>query len=313
MNKRKDIAKLITRQKREKTILKMGKIEGISASNEKAILVFEPAEEGEGINFYVEDIIIAANFTCIKIDPNKHTTKLEMDKIELEYIEHLMAAIAGLGIDNLRIYLEKGCQIPFFDGSSFDYAEKLIGIGIKNQKKRKSVVKICDNYEIKDEMGGAIRIRKSKDNILTIRAKIQFNPPIGLQFIEYNHSPLSFCLGISWARTFGFKEFKDKETTIGKFPGFWKKIEAGQVFSNMIIYKDEKYITQVHRIDEPVRHKILDFLGDIKLLGCDLEGEIDLVSSGHKLNHELLNLLSNTDFHSPFKRHESLDLPTSIT
>ncbi len=256
-------------------------------------LVFLPAEPDNGIVFEVAGLSepIPAMYTYLLRDKKKsHTTCLRATRsLNVVTTEHLLAAVRGLGISNLRIVTESKALIPFLDGSALGFADILIRADIVSQlNSRQKRVIVEEPFVVKV---GESFISLKPDPGLVISAAIKFHDPIGIQQIRYWHTPTMFCLHLAWARTFAFKKFTDEKTSRARLPGF--ELHRGELLteSNMIVYTDRKHITDLRSPDEHVRHKILDLMGDLALLPAPLQGNLNVYLPGHRLNHELLRVI----------------------
>jgi len=262
--------------------------------NEKAEVTLLSSEPNTGIVFEIGGInrIIPATVEHLVTNPSWNCTCLKSndDSIQVVMVEHLLAAIAGFGISNIKILTQTNGLIPMMDGSSFDFCNAILKAGIVEQEDAfKKVIQVKESVKVElDDCD--ILLEPSSGESLVVTAVINFDAPIGVQTLEYHHSTPSFCLTLAWARTFGYRPFTNRRMTLRKLPGF-QIIEGSYVESNMIVYKKGKYKTHIRRSDEAVRHKVLDFLGDITLLGALLQGHVKLYKPGHRLNMLLLQKL----------------------
>lgn len=186
--------------------------------------------------------------------------------------EHLLAAIYALGIDNVDIQVE-GEEIPVLDGSAFPFIEKIKN---KQQKASKQFITLKKRIEISD---GEAKIIAEPYDKLQIEFLIDF-PVIGKQEYVFVLEKNSFKKEIAPARTFGFaKEIENlKKQTLGR----------GASLDNALGIGENGYLNQPRFPDEPVRHKILDLIGDLALLNYPIQARIKAVKSGHKHNIELV-------------------------
>ena len=262
--------------------------------SEPAKVILVPWKPDTGIVFEVsgDHNRVPANpkFLIPRSDAPFKTTSLRYCDARILTVEHLLAALYGLGITNLHVIVEPNGCIPFSDGSSEVFARELLKAGLREQqgaKKRAIYLRKADSITLEGEDGN-ILLEPIKSEKMMISAHISYPNPIGIQHFEYVHDENFFCLELARARTFQFKYFKDLETTREKFPGFmldtWRYIN-----SNSIIYTEQTFITHLRWANECVRHKVLDFLGDIKLLGFPLFASINLYKTGHAYNHALIN------------------------
>ena len=257
---------------------------------EKAQVTFLPGKPNTGILFEIGDTLIPATVDYLVKDSRfPNTSILRRNGVQIHTVEHILAGIIGLGISNIRVITLKNGQIPIGDGSSFDFCDALLSAEPKRQigAPLQNAIFIQKPFVIRVNDSWA-KFTPSKNRGLRIKAEIDYARPIGNQKLEYIHSRRSFCLRLAWARTFGFNPFKTRQKTSEKLPGFY--LEKGSyINSNMIIYRKNKYITHIRRCDEAIRHKILDFLGDLSLLNAPVSGEISLYKPGHVLNHAVIN------------------------
>lgn len=276
------------------TISEVRSIEGKAAFVQGAgKLVFLPAESDTGIVFDIGGLsnLIPASYRYLIRDDQYHTTcLLASDSLKIMTIEHLLAAVRGLGISNLRIVTNSQALIPFLDGSALGFTDILIRADIVNQAGHMQK-RIIVEEPFRVEVGESF-VTLKPDPGLVISAAIKFPEPIGTQQIRYWDTPTMFCLHLAWARTFAFKEFTDEETTLARLPGFELRRSELLTESNMIIYKDGQHITDLRSSDEHVRHKILDLIGDLVLLPAPLQGNLNVYRPSHALNHELMRVIN---------------------
>jgi len=271
------------------TIAKSVTIKGKAGfTGQQARVTLEPADPNTGIIFQVGRVLIPATVEFLdQRNEFSNTTILRKKRAQVVMVEHLLAALVGLGITNVRIKTLKNGQIPILDGSSFDFCNALIDAGIVRQEAPVQKIVFYEPLEVRLDDRWA-KVFPTLDGSLQIDATIEYRGcPIGIQQFTYKHSPHSFCLNLAWARTFAFNSFKAIEKTFQKFPGFYLK-KNSFIDSNMIIYNRKKYLVDLRRPDECVRHKVLDFIGDIALLGAKVQGFIKLYKPGHRLTHALI-------------------------
>ena len=247
-------------------------------------LTIKPAPAGTGINFIRKDLtghpVIEARSENV-VDTNM-CTSIGNNGSKISTIEHLMAAFFGLGIDNARVELD-GPEVPIMDGSSAPFIFLLKSVGIKEQRNLKRFVVIKKPFKIQ-EGNRSVAVHPSKE--LKITYTIDFHHPLlKNQTLDLCFSGKDFIQEISRARTFGF--LKDIETL--RENGLAK----GGSLDNAIVIDDFRIINEdgLRYKDEFVRHKILDFLGDLSLLGSPVIGHFVVEKSGHFLNQHMLTEL----------------------
>jgi UDP-3-O-[3-hydroxymyristoyl] N-acetylglucosamine deacetylase len=250
-------------------------------SGRKAKLTIKPAPPNSGITFERLDISpngsVKASFDNV-IATNNATT-IGFNGYSIATIEHLMAAFLGMGIDNALVQID-GEEVPIMDGSSapFVFLLKNAGVTVQNNTKRFLLVK----EPVKVEDGNRAVYLYPADE-LKITYKIYFDHPlIKDQVYEISFSQSTFIQQISKARTFGF--LRDIQTL--KNNGLAK----GGSLDNAIVMDEFRVLNEdgLRYKDEFVRHKILDFIGDLAILGPIVIGHFVVEKSGHFLNQKLL-------------------------
>jgi UDP-3-O-[3-hydroxymyristoyl] N-acetylglucosamine deacetylase len=190
----------------------------------------------------------------------------------------MLSAIYAYGIDNLRIILDND-EIPILDGSSSGFAMLINEAGIKEQTKVKKAIRIKKPIEVTD--GAKVVSFKPSDSI-AYDFKIKFNHPvIGSQKFHFDYSISEYIEEISRARTFGFLHDLQKLRSVG--------LALGASYENAVALDDHKVLNPegLRYPDEFVRHKILDAIGDMALLGYTIIGHYSSFAGSHHLNHLL--------------------------
>ena len=260
-------------------------------SGEKARLVLKPAPAGTGVVFRRTDLGVrnadilahAANVS----DTQLGTTISNEDGISVAVVEHLMAAICGVGIDNLIVEID-GPEVPIMDGSSAVYCELLMQAGLKAQSTPRRRIRILETVEIVEGPKRAT-LSPSPDTHLTLRARIEYdNNVIGIQQMALRLAPGMFARNLAFARTYGFA--RDVEMLRGM------GLARGGSLDNAVVVDGEEIMNpEGLRIeDEFVRHKMLDAVGDLMLAGAPIAGAYDAVQPGHALNNKLVRKLLDT-------------------
>jgi len=270
---------------RQRTVRDIISCTGIGLhSGKKVRLTIKPAPPDSGIQFMRKDLssrqVIKAHFENV-IDTNLSTT-IGINGTRVSTVEHLMAAFFGVGIDNAFVELD-GPEVPIMDGSAAPFIFLLKSVGIKEQKKPKQFIVIKKPLRIEDGKR-SITIKPSKE--LKISFSIDFQHPlIKEQHYDLNFSGNSFIKDISKARTFGF--LKDIQTL--RDAG----LAQGGSLDNVIVIDDFRVLNDdgLRYNDEFVRHKILDFIGDLAIIGAPVIGHFSIERSGHSLNQALLKKL----------------------
>lgn len=253
-------------------------------SGHKVLLKIKPGPPDSGISFIRKDSpghpSIKASFENV-VDTNLSTT-IGHNGLRVSTIEHLMAAFFGLGIDNARVELD-GPEVPIMDGSSAPFIFLLKSAGIKEQKAPKRFIVIRKPFEVR-EGGRSVCLYPSKE--IKISYTIDFSHPLlRNQSYDLHFSGRDFVNEISRARTFGF--LKDIQTLREN------GLAMGGSLDNAIVIDEFRIINEdgLRYKDEFVRHKILDFIGDLAILGCPVIGHFVVRKSGHSLNQSMLKKL----------------------
>lgn len=253
-------------------------------SGEKVRLSIKPAPPDSGIRFIRKDTprrrFIKAHFENV-VATNMSTT-IGNNGHKVSTIEHLMAAFFGLGIDNVRVELDS-FEVPIMDGSAAPFVFLLKSVGIKEQERPKRFMVIKKPFRI-DEEDRSIHVYPAKE--LKISYTIDFDHPLlRNQKHEICFSGKGFIQEISRARTFGFL----KDVQVLRENGLAK----GGSLDNAIVVDDFRVINEdgLRYKDEFVRHKILDFIGDLAVLGSPVIGHFVVRKSGHFLNQHMLRKL----------------------
>lgn len=256
-------------------------------SGQKIKLVLKPAPEDSGITFYRSDAPGSPGIkACLEnVVHTQLATTLGKDGLVIGTVEHLMAALAGLGIDNVDVEVS-GQEMPVMDGSAGPFVYLLKTVGVKVQNKFK---KFCVITRPLSVMDGDKFVSVAPAREFSVDYSISFDHPIiRNQNLKFKFSDVAFEKELSRARTFGFLH----EYEYLKKNGFAR----GGSLSNAVVIDQFRILNQdgLRYDDEFVRHKVLDFIGDISLLGAPIIGRFQASKSGHTLNHNLMTELKAT-------------------
>jgi UDP-3-O-[3-hydroxymyristoyl] N-acetylglucosamine deacetylase len=213
------------------------------------------------------------------IRPALLSTTVGVDGAQVQTIEHLLAAASGLGIDNLFVELDAP-ELPALDGSAQSFVRLMLEAGIVSQDRRRSYLKVVRPIEVIDG-DKRIAIRPASKSSVTYTIDYA-HPLIGRQTYDYDWSRDAFVEDIAPARTFGF---------LREVEALWEAgLGLGGSLQNTLILSEEGILNEdgLRFADEFVRHKILDLMGDMMLLGLPIIGEIEAVRSGHALHARLV-------------------------
>lgn len=268
--------------KNQKTIKTSILFEGVGLHNgENVKIKLSPEKVNTGIYFQIngEDGKILASWKNSYIA--QLCTKIKNKNLTISTIEHLMSALSGLGITNLKI-LCSNKEIPILDGSAKDFLEKIQSAGILDQTEKNHFIKIKKYVEVRNQ-NKFISVEPSKKNIFEIDLTLDFKDElIKKQNLKYIHN-LDNYLKIYNARTFCFQKDLEKIFSLG--------LAKGGSLENAIVISGSKILNQngLRYKDEFVRHKILDCIGDLYLAGHPLIGKVKSYQGGHEMNALLLN------------------------
>ncbi len=255
-------------------------------SGEPVGLELSPAEPDSGLVFVRRDgervVEIPARSCWVASTAN--ATTLARDGLEISTVEHLLAAAFGLGIDNLRIEVT-GAEVPVMDGSAASFVFLLESAGLREQAPPRRVAVIRKPVVITD---GERRIRLSPARRgLSVHYVIDFeHPAIGRQELELPElGPSLFASELARARTFGFLAQVEALRSAG--------LARGASLENTVVLGEEdvENPTGLRWPDEFVRHKVLDLIGDLALLGHPLRGRVEVERGGHALHRAAVDAL----------------------
>ncbi|MBA4395979.1 MAG: UDP-3-O-[3-hydroxymyristoyl] N-acetylglucosamine deacetylase [Syntrophus sp. (in: bacteria)] len=250
-------------------------------SGRKVSMKIKPADADEGIVFIRTDL------------PGNHRIKADIGNVRdttlattignngsaVSTIEHLMSAFSGMGIDNAIVEVNAP-EVPIMDGSALPFVRMLKTVGTQTQGKCKKLLVINEAISVEDGVGAAMLLPAAE---FKITYTIDFDhPAIGRQTYHMTFSDASYEEEICAARTFGF--LKDVEYMQAR------GLALGGSLKNAVVLDDKQIINKegLRCADEFVKHKILDAIGDLSLLGMPIIGHFIAYKSGHRLNNQLL-------------------------
>jgi len=256
-------------------------------SGKQVVMNILPAAAGSGIIFKRTDIAAEKSLVPARFDAvceTKLGTTIRNDYgITVSTIEHLMAALWGVGIDNALIELD-GPEVPIMDGSSEPFVFMLECAGIASLHAPRRILRILKAVEVHDgDSNARISPNKEGDCGMMLNIEIDFNHSvIGKQMAEYDFRDITFKQSVSRARTFGFEH----EVTALRSMG----LALGGSLDNAVVVGKDSILNQegLRYSDEFVRHKALDCVGDLFLAGARIDGVVSVTRPGHAINNSLL-------------------------
>ncbi len=269
-------------QLRQRTIATEVRCSGIGLhSGAPVTLTLKPAPVNHGVTFRRADVAGSREIPAHAdyVVDTALATSLGRDGVKIGTVEHLCAALCGLGIDNLKVELD-GPEVPIMDGSAapFAYLIRTAGIAVQNRVKKFLVVRREVTVRDGDKTASLSPARQ-----FTVSCTVDFKHPlISDQSYKLEFSDRTFTREISRARTFGF--LRDVEAL--KKAG----LARGGSLENAIVVDDFSILNPdgLRFPDEFVRHKILDSMGDLFLFGMPVIGHLRATKTGHALNHKLV-------------------------
>jgi UDP-3-O-[3-hydroxymyristoyl] N-acetylglucosamine deacetylase len=272
---------------KQRTLKNVIHAKGIGIHSGKIIhLSLRPAPSDTGIVFRRTDLdpVVEILAHAKNIGDTTLSSCLVKGRVKIATIEHLMSALAGFGIDNAYIDVT-GPEIPIMDGSAGPFVFLIQSAGIEEQKANKHFIRIKKKIEIQE---GDKYVSIEPCHGFKVSFTIDFRHPLfrnTSQKATLDFSSLSFVKEVSRARTFGFlAEFEQLRAN---------NLALGGNLDNTIVVDDYRILNEdgLRYSDEFVRHKILDVVGDLYLLGANLIGSFVGYKSGHALNNKLLRTL----------------------
>ena len=275
----------------QRTITNSIKAMGVGLhSGKKVILELLPAPADSGINFIRSDLEPNVEIPAIfeHVGDTTLSTTLYKEGSRIATIEHLLSAIAGLGVDNCIIKVN-GPEIPIMDGSAGPFVFLIQSAGITQQDKIKKFIKV--KKEVRVERGDSFAAIKPFDGF-KVSFTIEFDDPTINKYAStssIDFSSTSFVKEVCRARTFGSTKDLDYLQS--------QDLALGASVANAIAIGEDGIVNEegLRFDDEFVKHKMLDAIGDLYLLGHNLIGQFTGYKSGHSLNNELLRKILDSE------------------
>lgn len=260
-------------------------------TGKRITITLNPAPINSGIHFCRTDVGPSVTIPASpeRVGDTRLSTTLEKDGLQISTVEHLMAAFAGLGIDNARIDVD-GPEIPIMDGSAGPFVFLIESAGICDQAAPREFIRILDTITVHD---GDKWAKLEPADAFSIDFSIDFDHPVlrkSGQKVSFSYEDGSFIKDVSRARTFGFVRDVEQLQSQG--------LAIGGGLDNAIVLDDNRILNEdkLRYCNEFVKHKVLDALGDLYLLGHPIIGAFSAHKSGHALNNSLIRkLLNNND------------------
>ena len=250
---------------------------GIHTGN-KVSVTLKPAAVDSGITFIRTDISgavrIKANVGSLLSAPLSRRSSIGNDQADIQTIEHLMAALSSLGIDNLDVQIDNN-EVPGLDGSAINFVEALEKAGLMQQDAPRYVYTVKEPICVQE---GTSSITVLPDKEFKVSYTLNYDHPLlAAQYLEVTVNAETFKTAIASARTFCLETEASQLQNQG--------LGLGANYENTLVVGKTGVIKNKLRFnDEFVRHKILDLIGDLYLAGCPINGHVVALKSGHSLN-----------------------------
>ncbi|MDP8245135.1 MAG: bifunctional UDP-3-O-[3-hydroxymyristoyl] N-acetylglucosamine deacetylase/3-hydroxyacyl-ACP dehydratase [Candidatus Hinthialibacter antarcticus] len=263
----------------QKTIAGEASISGVGLhTGQETTVTFKPAEADTGVRFVRADLpdrpVIEARADKAVLEDSLYLTALGRGDIQIQTVEHVLAAVSGLGIDNIILELSSS-EPPIVDGSAQPFVNEILKVGIVTLDRPKKFIEVKEPIWL-FENGLELAIIPS--HRLEITYKIDYDhPAVGIRSASFLITEDNFAQNIAPARTFCFLKDIDQLRQEGK-------IKGGSLENAIVIGEHDFLNEELRYDDEIIRHKILDVIGDLTLLGSPLKGHVIAVRSGHAFN-----------------------------
>lgn len=289
----------------QRTIDKEVSFSGIALhTGNEAVIVFKPSGPDTGVRFVRTDLpdkpVVHAHVK--NIADVVRGTNIKEGGVKIHTVEHLLAALLGLGIDNVVVEMNAS-EPPVGDGSAMQFLEIIRSAGVKEQDSPRKVCYLRETIWVKDNGSMIVALPSDK---LTVSCTIAFDhEEVRAQYITLPINGEVFEKEIAPARTFCFYHEVEQLMDQGLIKG--GSLDNAVVIGNDAIFSKE----QLRFKDEFVRHKILDFMGDISLIGRRLNAHIIAIKPGHNLNIKLAKILYETIIKKEEEMEKSISLGNS--
>ena len=272
---------------RQRTLKNVIRASGVGIhTGEKVFMTLRPAAVNTGIVFRRVDLepMVEVKAAATLVGDTSMSTTLVDQGVRVATVEHLLSALAGMGIDNAYVDLS-AAEVPIMDGSAGPFVFLIQSAGIEEQLAAKRFIRVTRPVEVKQDDKWA---RFDPHNGFRVSFKIDFNHPVfssHTSFAAVDFSTTSFLKEIARARTFGF--MRDLEMLRNR------NLVLGGSMDNAVVLDDYRVLNEdgLRYKDEFVKHKVLDAIGDLYLTGHSLIGAFSGYKSGHGLNNLLVRAL----------------------
>jgi UDP-3-O-acyl N-acetylglucosamine deacetylase len=284
--------------RRQRTVAKTAAVESFGYwSGRDVRLEFRPAAPGTGITFVRSDIGPTARVRALVANRFEvpRRTVLRTGEVSVEMVEHVLAALFGLQVDNCEVWVDSA-EMPACDGSSQAFIEALLAAGFETQNAMRRVLTVREVTRL-GTRDSWVEARPNPSGTFSVKYELDYGPgnAVGRQMLTLPVTPDSFRRELAPARTFLLKSEADWLLS----QGLGKRVTT----KDLLIFDAAGPIDNPLRFhDECVRHKTLDMVGDFALADCDLVGHFVAHRSGHRLNADLVRALLSEGAPAEFRR-----------
>ncbi|MCC7086068.1 MAG: UDP-3-O-[3-hydroxymyristoyl] N-acetylglucosamine deacetylase [Pirellulales bacterium] len=274
-------------QRNQRTLAGVAVVEGYGYWTGRDVKVeFRPAAPDTGVVFVRSDLTPTVQLPAAvehRVEVPRRTV-LRRGSASVEMVEHVLAALAGLQIDNCEVWVDRP-ELPGLDGSAKALVEALDTVGVVVQHATRSQLIVREITRLGDDESW-IEVRPAQTDGLSVRYRVDYgaDSSIGRQTLQVSITPETFRRDLAPARTFMLKE----EAEWLQAQGFGKRAKLTDL---LVFDADGPIENELRYRDECARHKILDLVGDFALAGCDVVGQVIAHRSGHRLNAEMVRVL----------------------
>jgi UDP-3-O-[3-hydroxymyristoyl] N-acetylglucosamine deacetylase len=237
-----------------------------------------PAPADSGLRFRLAGAVEFPAHPDYVVD-TRRATVLGLGEHRVSTVEHLLSALCGSGVTNALIDVE-GPEIPASDGSALEFVTAIDAAGIVEQPRpqRRNVVREPHVFRDGDKLLAVVPAPAFR-----VRMTIDFPPPVGSQYVDFDSTSAAYRSAVAPNRTFGFRHEVEALLERG--------LAMGGSLDNAVVFDVDGPMAPLRAADEPVRHKVLDLIGDFALLGAYPQCEVIAIKSGHALHFEAVRAL----------------------
>jgi UDP-3-O-[3-hydroxymyristoyl] N-acetylglucosamine deacetylase len=274
-----ELPQLAATARRQRTIRHSTVVYGLGLhSGQRTGMVLQPLPENSGIHFVTLPTGVEIPAHVRAVADTDYATTLASDGESIRTVEHLLSTLHAYGVGNLLIKVHG--EIPVLDGSALEFCKMLEEVGVAEQDEPQREVVVDRRYEVVD--GGEKILAIEPADRFSVSYLLRYPPPVGEQSHEFTlTSAEDYKREIAPARTFGFMKDLKMLNELGLGSG-------GRLDNFILVGEDDVLNTELRFPDEFVRHKILDIIGDLYLLGFPIRGKVTARLTGHRANIALL-------------------------